>query len=37
MNTEATSMASKSVNSKSGFQKSLQLNGEVHPSLIYVD
>jgi len=27
----------KSVNSKSGFQKSLQLNGEVHPSLIYVD
>jgi hypothetical protein len=41
MNTEATSMASKSVIKSvienSGFQKSLQINGEVNPEFTFVD
>jgi hypothetical protein len=37
MNTEATSMASKSVIENSDFQKSLQINGEVNPEFTFVD
>jgi hypothetical protein len=37
LNTEATSMASKSVIENSGFQKSLQINGEVNPEFTFVD
>jgi len=41
LNTEATSMASKSVITSvienSGFQKSLQINGEVNPEFTFVD
>jgi len=41
MNTEATSMVSKSVMKSvienSAFQKSLQIKAETHPTLYYVD
>ena len=37
LNTEATSMASKSVIENSDFQKSLQINGEVNPEFTFVD
>jgi hypothetical protein len=41
LNTEATLRVSKSVTesvtAKSGFQKSLQINTQVHPPFVYVD
>ena len=37
LNTEATSMASKSVIENSDFQKSLQIKGEVNSEFTFVD